>query len=169
MTIARQIGFPVVLKGLGAKLTHKTERGLVRMNLKTAGEVGEAARRVADAAGNDLEGFLLQPMLPGRREFVAGLFCDPQFGPVVMFGLGGVFTEALDDVVFRVAPFNERQAGEMIDGLRAQRLLGPFRGEAAVIREQLVHTLVGLSRLGMELTDVTEVDINPCSWGRTGR
>ena len=169
MAIAGQIGFPVVLKGLGAKLTHKTERGLVRLNLKTTAEVGEAVRDVADAAGADLEGLLLQPMLSGRREFVAGLFRDPQFGAVVMFGLGGIFTEALDDVVFRVAPFDWREAGEMVDELRAHKLLGPFRGEAAAAREQLVHTLVGLSRLGMELPDVTEADVNPLLVGPDGR
>ena len=67
-------------------------------------------------------------MLAGRREFVAGLFHDPQFGPIVMFGIGGVFTEALDDVVFRVAPLDENHAGQMIDELRSRKLLGPFRG-----------------------------------------
>lgn len=168
-SIACRIGFPVVLKGLGTKLTHKTERGLVHLNLKNAEEVRGAAGQVSVAAGADLEGFLLQPMLSGRREFVAGLLSDAQFGPVVMFGLGGIFTEALDDVVFRVAPLDDRQAGEMIDELRSGGLLGPFRGEAAASREQMVRALTGLSRVGMELTDVTEVDINPLLVGPDGR
>ncbi|MDI6776084.1 MAG: acetate--CoA ligase family protein [Syntrophales bacterium] len=158
---ARITGFPVVLKGLGSRLTHKTERGLVRLNLKDTDDVRSAAREILDAAGDDLEGFLIQPMLLGRREFVAGLFRDVQFGPVVMFGLGGVFTEALDDVVFRLAPLNEVHAAYMLDELRAAPLLGPFRGERAVEREQIVQTLLGLSRLGLDYPEVTEVDVNP--------
>ena len=148
------MGFPIVLKGLGAKLTHKTERGLVHLRLKDAAEVRRAAALISAAGGADLEGYLLQPMLSGRREFVAGFSRDPQFGPVVMFGLGGIFTEALDDVAFRVAPLNENHAEQMIDELRAKKLLGPFRGEAAVLREGILRSLMGLSRLSMELADV---------------
>ncbi|MCE5283502.1 MAG: acetate--CoA ligase family protein [Deltaproteobacteria bacterium] len=166
---AAGIGFPVVLKGLGARLTHKTERGLVHLNLKDAEEVLRAAESVAASAGADLEGFLIQPMLPGRREFVAGLFHDAQFGPVVMFGLGGVFTEALDDVVFRLAPFDGDCAGRMIDELRASKLLGPFRGEKAADREALASALVGLSRLATDRPEVTEADINPLLVGPDGR
>lgn len=158
---AQAIGFPVVLKGLGARLTHKTERGLVRLNLRDEKELRQAAQAVAESAGADLEGYLIQPMLSGRREFVAGLFHDPQFGPVVMFGLGGIFTEALNDVVFRIAPLDEREAGEMIDELRSRNLLGTFRGERAAGRERIIRTLMGLSRVGLELPEVTEVDINP--------
>jgi acyl-CoA synthetase (NDP forming) len=166
---AAGIGFPVVLKGLGAKLTHKTERGLVRLNLKDRDEVLAAAEAVAASAGADLEGFLVQPMLPGRREFVAGLFHDVQFGPVVMFGLGGVFTEALDDVVFRLAPLDEKDAGEMIEELRSAKHLGPFRGEKSADREALARVLVGLSRLSLEMPDITEIDINPLLVGPDGR
>jgi acyl-CoA synthetase (NDP forming) len=108
-------------------------------------------------------------MLSGRREFVAGLFRDPQFGPVVMFGLGGVFAEALDDVVFRIAPLDGADAGRMIEELRAKKLLGPFRGERPVCREALVQTLVGLSRIAVELPDVTEADINPLLVDPDGR
>ena len=158
---AHGFGFPVVLKGLGAKLTHKTERGLVRLNLRDEGEVRKAALETAAAAGEDLEGYLIQPMLSGRREFVAGLFRDAQFGPVVMFGLGGIFTEALNDVVFRVAPVDEREAEAMIDELRSRKLLGPFRGEQAAQKAGIIRTLTGLSRIGLELPDVTEADINP--------
>jgi acyl-CoA synthetase (NDP forming) len=167
--VAEKIGFPVVLKGLGTKLTHKTERGLVRLNLNDAETVRKAAAQVASAAGADLEGILIQPMLSGRREFVAGLFHDAQFGPVVMFGLGGIFTEALDDVVFRIAPLDQNHAGQMIEELRAKKLLGPFRGEQAVNSEHLVQTLVGLSQIGLELPDVTEVDINPLLVSPDGR
>jgi acyl-CoA synthetase (NDP forming) len=166
---ARAIGFPVVLKGLGARLTHKTERGLVRLNLKDDGDIRKAAAAVAESAGADLEGYLVQPMLLGRREFVAGLFHDPQFGPIVMFGLGGIFTEALGDVAFRIAPVDERTAGEMIDELRSCKLLGPFRGEQAAARGQIIRVLTGLSRVGVELPEVTEADINPLLVGPDGR
>lgn len=166
---AEKYGYPVVLKGLGSKLTHKTERGLVRLNLGSREDVLAAARGVAESAGKDLEGYLVQPMIQGRREFVAGLFCDLQFGPVVMFGLGGIFTEALGDVAFLVAPVGETQAGAMIDELRSSRLLDTFRGEFPVRREEMVRTLVGLSRLGMECQDVTEADINPLIIDAEGR
>lgn len=79
----------MVLKGLGSKLTHKTEKGLVKLNIETPEDLQAAAVYIKDAAGTDLEGFLLQPMLEGKREFVAGLFFDAQFGPAIMFGLGG--------------------------------------------------------------------------------
>ena len=167
--LATRYGFPVVLKGLGTKLTHKTERGLVRLNLQTPGDVLAAAEIIAQSAGADLEGYLVQPMITGRREFVAGLFCDPHFGPIVMFGLGGIFTEALGDVVFRVAPVSEGEAAMMIDELHASALMRTFRGEAAAQRDEIINTLVGLSRLGAEWKDFTEVDINPLIIGPDGR
>jgi acyl-CoA synthetase (NDP forming) len=163
------IGFPVVVKGLGPKLTHKTERGLVKLNLHLAEEVASACLEIQKSAGEDLEGFLLQPLIEGKREFVAGLFRDGQFGPVVMFGLGGVFTEALEDVVFRIAPFGEIQAKGMMDELLSRKLLGDFRGEHAADEQQLINVLMGLSRLGMERPEVKEVDINPLLIAPDGR
>ncbi|MBP7342462.1 MAG: CoA-binding protein [Deltaproteobacteria bacterium] len=158
---AQAFGFPVVVKGLGNKLTHKTEKGLVHLNIKTAEAVREAAGAIAASAGNDLEGYLVAPMIQGKREFVAGLFCDPQFGPIIMFGLGGIFTESIGDVVFRVAPLDEREAESMLDEIRSAKLLGPFRGEAPVCREEIIRTLVALSRLALDWDTITEVDINP--------
>jgi len=165
---AENVGFPGVLKGLGARLTHKTERGLVRLNLKDGKDVRRAAEEIAMAAGNDLEGFIVYHMLSGSREFVAGLFRDDQFGPVVMFGLGGILTEALNDVAFRIAPLDEAQANAMMDELRAAPLLGSFRGESPVFRDQMVRILTGLSRLGIEHPDIREVDVNPLLVGRNG-
>jgi acyl-CoA synthetase (NDP forming) len=160
-TAAEKTGYPVVLKGLGSRLTHKTEKGLVKLNLRNKEDVRSAALYIKEAAGNDLEGFLLQPMLEGKREFVAGLFRDEQFGPTVMFGLGGIFTEAIEDVVFRIAPLNDNEARKMIDELHAQKLLGAFRGENAPDKDALIKTLVGLSRIGIEMPDIKEIDINP--------
>ena len=166
---AEAAGFPVVLKGLGARLTHKTERGLVKLNLKSADDVRKAADEITEAAGDDLEGFLVYHMVEGRREFMAGLFHDAQFGPVIMFGLGGIFAEALGDVVFRIAPLDETHAHDMINKIRAVDLLGPFRGEQSVKRELIVRTLVGLSRLGIEHPEVREVDVNPLLAGPDGQ
>ncbi|MFZ1981551.1 MAG: acetate--CoA ligase family protein [Smithella sp.] len=158
---AQRAGYPVVVKGLGSRLTHKTEKGLVRLNLRNKEDVRSAALYIKGAAGNDLEGFLIQPMLVGKREFVAGLFRDEQFGATVMFGLGGIFTEAIGDVVFRLAPLDEKEARKMIDELHAQKLLGAFRGESATDKDALIKTLVGLSRIGVEIPDIKEIDINP--------
>ena len=161
VSAAAAMGFPVVLKGLGETLLHKTERNLVHLNLGSADQVQTAARALQASAGNDLEGFLVQRQVFGRRELVAGVMQDPQFGPVVMFGLGGIFTEALADVAFRVAPLTASDAAEMLDEIRSRALLGPFRGEAAMNREQAIAALLGLSRLAVERRDILEVDINP--------
>ena len=158
---AQKKGFPVVLKALGATLLHKTERGLVHLNLNDEEAVKNAAFLVAQEAGDELEGLLVQPQVKGKREFVAGLFRDEQFGPVVMFGIGGVFTEALSDVAFRIAPLTEIDAAEMIDEIKAQSLLGEFRGEKAADRDELIKTLMGLSTIGIEIPEIAEIDINP--------
>lgn len=166
---AEATGFPLVLKGLGSRLTHKTELGLVRVNLQSALEVRRAFDEMKTAAGRDWEGCLIQPMVTGRREFVAGLFRDAQFGPVVMFGLGGIFAEALGDVVFRIAPVNETLAAQMLDELSTNKLLGEFRGEASADRDSLIRTLTGLSMLAMAYPEIKEVDINPLIVSPDGR
>lgn len=158
---ARKIGFPVVVKGLGATFSHKTERGLVHLNLANTKAVNKAVEAIVTETGTELEGFLIQPQIEGSREFVAGLFQDEQFGPVVMFGIGGVFAEALSDVSFRLAPLTEADAMEMINEIKGHRLLNTFRGEDAADRSQLINILLGLSRLGTELSDIAEIDINP--------
>jgi acyl-CoA synthetase (NDP forming) len=158
---AQKIGFPIVIKGYGAKLTHKTERGLVKTNLKSVDEVRNAYSEIKQAAGKDWEGCLIQPMIEGKREFVAGLSRDAQFGPVIMFGLGGIFTEALADTTFRISPFDKKQARQMIGEISSNKLLKDFRGEAAADVDQLVAVLLGLAKLGVEQPDIKEVDINP--------
>lgn len=158
---AVETGFPIVLKGLGSRLTHKTERGLVRLDIRSEEEVRGAFRHMAAVAGVELEGCLVQPLIKGKREFAAGLFQDPQFGPVVMFGLGGILTEAIRDVVFRIAPINRDEAADMIDSLSSRKLLSGFRGDSPADRELLIDTLTGLSELGMAHPEIAEVDINP--------
>lgn len=158
---ARNLGYPVVVKGMGATLMHKTERGLVHLNCTNAAAVKKAAAAIVGEAGDELEGILVQKQLKGKREFVAGLIRDEQFGPVVMFGIGGIFTEALSDVTFRLAPLNEIDAREMIGEIRAQSLLGDFRGEKAANSDEIIRVLMGLSRIAVEMPEIAEIDINP--------
>jgi acyl-CoA synthetase (NDP forming) len=160
---AERIGYPVVAKLCGVAIAHKTERGLVRLGLRDPDSVRIAAADLLAAANPDdgnLE-ILLAPMVRGSRELIAGLLRDPQFGPCVMLGVGGVLAEAVGDVVFRLAPITERDAADMIDGLATQRLLGPFRGEPAIDRDALTRVLVGLSRVSEAEPNVVAIDVNP--------
>jgi acyl-CoA synthetase (NDP forming) len=166
---ADAFGYPVVVKGLGAELAHKTERGLVHLNLSAGPAVKKAMEAIRASAGDDLDGFVIQPQIQGKRELVAGLFRDPQFGPVVMFGIGGVFTEALADVAFRLAPISDTDAADMLTEIRAQAFLSEYRGEKAIDQQQIIQTLKGLSRIGIELTEIAEIDINPLLASSDGR
>jgi acetyltransferase len=160
---ADALGHPVVVKLCGDAIAHKTERGLVRLGLRDDVAVREAAAQLLAAARPD-DGaveLLVAPMVRGNRELIAGLMRDPQFGPCVMLGIGGVLAEALGDVAFRVAPLTDIDADELVDDLHTQTLLGPFRGEPAVDRAALRATLLGLSRLARERPDVAAVDLNP--------
>jgi acetyl-CoA synthetase (ADP-forming) len=160
---ATEIGFPVVVKLCGDAIAHKTERGLVRLGLGSAGAVEAAGAELLAAARPDdgAVGLLVAPMVGGTRELIAGLNLDPQFGMTVMLGVGGVLAEAIADVVFRLVPIDRIDAGEMIDDLATQALLGPFRGEPAVDRERLADVLVGLSGLAVARPDLASVDLNP--------
>ena len=160
---AEDLGYPVVAKLVGDAIAHKTERGLVRLDLADGPAVERAATELLEAARpEDGEvGVLVAPMVRGNRELIAGMLRDPQFGATVMLGVGGVLAEAVADVVFRPAPLDPATAEDMIDGLAAQRLLGAFRGDAAVSRHHLVELLVGLGRLATDRPDVRSVDVNP--------
>jgi acyl-CoA synthetase (NDP forming) len=166
---AEETGFPVVLKGLGSTLLHKTERGLVHLNLTDPVMVKAAAASIIEEAGEELEGILVQPYLEGKREFVAGFFRDKLFGPVVMFGLGGVFTEALSDVSFRLAPVEKADVAEMLTEISSKALLGNFRGECKADHDQLIQVITGLSRIGIERPEIDEIDINPLLITPTGK
>ena len=154
-------GYPVVLKGCGAGLTHKSELGLVKLNLTTGAEVASAFTGIEAAAAGELDGILVQPQIRGTHELVAGMVRDPQFGPCVMFGLGGVYTEVLDDVSFRIAPLQERDALAMMDGIRGSAILGPVRGTAPADRSALTGILVALGRIGLEKDHIEAIDVNP--------
>ncbi|MBU1671588.1 MAG: acetate--CoA ligase family protein [Actinobacteria bacterium] len=166
---AGEIGYPVVLKACGPEISHKTERQLVAVGLKSDAEVTQAFDRITGNLGDTpSEGVLVQKMVPGERELVIGLIRDPQFGPCVMFGLGGIFTEILKDTSFRVAPITEEDASQMMDDIRAKAILGPVRGMAPADRGTLARALVGLGTIGMEQEAVAEIDVNPLIIGTDG-
>jgi acetyl-CoA synthetase (ADP-forming) len=157
---AERIGYPVVMKGCSAELAHKTEAGMVALNIESAEEVAMVFDELTGKV-NNLDGVLIEKMVRGNREFVIGLSRDPQFGPCVMFGLGGIFTEALKDVTFRVAPLSMEDALEMIDEIKTKILLGEFRGSPAVDRKALAKALIGVGDLGIKYDSIAEIDINP--------
>jgi len=156
---AESIGYPVALKAVGARLTHKTEVGGVVLHVKTAAEISTEADRLLKIPG--CEALLVSEMVGGARELVCGLTRDPSFGPAVMFGLGGILTEILQDTVFRIAPLTEADALAMMAGIRAAKILAAFRGEAAADRRALAQVLVAVSRIGVAYDGVAEIDINP--------
>jgi succinyl-CoA synthetase beta subunit len=160
---ADALGYPVVLKLTGERIAHKTERGLVRLALGNSGDVTAAATELLAAAVTD-DGdvaLLVAPMLRGTRELIAGVHTDPQFGPCVMVGIGGVLAEVVADVAFRLAPITRVDAEEMVEELRGQALLGAVRGEPAVDRASLCDVLLALSALASNRPDVMSVDVNP--------
>lgn len=161
---AEQIGFPVALKLCGDSIAHKTERDLVRLGLVDETAVRKAAEDLlARATPEDgAVELLVAEMVVGRRELIAGLVRDPQFGPCVVLGLGGILTEALKDVAFAAVPIDRKAARGLIGRLRAAHLITePFRGEPAADLDALADVLVGLSRLAEARPDIASVDVNP--------
>jgi acetyltransferase len=158
-----KIGFPAVAKLCGDAIAHKTERGLVRLNI---GSIEQLQTDVADLLSKALPddgevSVLVAPMVKSNREFIVGLVRDPQFGATVMLGVGGVLAEAVADVSFRPVPVSSSDADDMISELRAQKLLGEFRGEAAVDHAALRNLLVAVSRCAIDRADVASIDLNP--------
>jgi acetate---CoA ligase (ADP-forming) subunit beta len=160
---AAELGFPVAVKLCGRAIAHKTERGLVHLDVKDETSAREAARSLLAAARpEDGEvGVLVSRMVKGKRELIAGAALDPTFGPCVAFGIGGIFAEALKDVVFRLAPLERVDAEEMIEQIRHSAWLDAFRGEPAVDRARLADVLVGIGRLVSEDPAIVSVDVNP--------
>ena len=163
VTAAEQIGFPVVVKLCGDTIAHKTERGLVRLGLESAAATAIAARELlAKATSDDGEvSLLIAKMESGKRELIAGIMRDPQFGLFVMLGLGGIYTEVLADVAFAPVPLSKKDALALQDRLQQQKILDGFRGESAVSREQLANVLVALSDAAESDPSISSIDINP--------
>ena len=161
LSACQKTGFPVVLKGIGETILHKTEKNLVHVGLNNESSVLDAFKKMEISAKNYIDAFLIQPLVTGKREFVAGMFKDPQFGPVIVFGLGGIYTEALKDVVFKIAPLNDADMEDMFQQISSKMLLNAFRGEKAVKKQELKKILKGLSDIAQAFPDIKEIDINP--------
>ncbi len=162
--VAAEVGFPVAVKLCGARLAHKSERALVRLDVRDRAGAAAAARELwARRVPEDGDvGLLVAEMLPGRRELIAGVVRDPHFGPCVLLGVGGILAEALGDVVMAVAPVTAAATHRMVAGLKTRHLLTrPFRGEPAVDLDALGAVLTALGELALERPEVRSVDINP--------
>ena len=156
---AIKIGFPVALKASGKSFYHKTELAGVVLYLRNEYEVQLAAEKLLNIKG--CEALLVQEMIYGDRELLCGLKRDEQFNVCLMFGLGGILTEILNDFTFRIAPITLWDAEEMITEIRGKKILGPFRGQAAVNATAVAQVLVNIAQVGLENTNVVEIDINP--------
>ena len=158
---AAEVGYPLVMKGCSAEIAHKTEKGLIQVDLRNAEEAKAAFDDISSKLESDGDAVLVQEMIKGQRELVVGMTRDPQFGPCVMFGLGGIFTEILKDVSFRVAPLTRRDAMDLMDDFKGKKILDAIRGMEAVDREVLADILIAVGQIGMEHDEIQEIDVNP--------
>jgi acetyl coenzyme A synthetase (ADP forming)-like protein len=158
---AEEIGFPVAIKAVGPAILHKTEVGGVRLNLRTADEVRAAAAELSRRLGSELTGILVQAMVPGGVEVVAGIVQDPTFGALIMYGSGGTLVELLADVAFRLHPITDADAVAMLEEVRGTALLRGFRGAPRADEPALRELLMRLSALAEACPEVQEMDINP--------
>ncbi len=163
-----EVGLPAVIKACGWNIRHKTERGLVHTDIRNEREALSAFRSVVNEGTTDDGSVLVQQMVNGSRELVVGFTSDPQFGPCVMFGLGGVFTEILGDVSFGVAPLGTNEALRMIDQLKHRRILEAVRGMPAANITRIAEIITIVGRIGVEQPAITEIDINPIILSSSG-
>ncbi len=158
---ASDIGYPIVLKAHSPSIAHKTEKNLIRLDLRNEEEAVEAFNELMQIMEGADKAVLVQEMIKGPRELVVGLTRDPQFGPCVMFGLGGIFTEILKDISFRIAPLERHDALEMMQEIKAHKILGEVRGLPPADTDTLADILIAVGRIGMDNPEVKEIDINP--------
>jgi len=156
-----EIGFPLVLKGCASTIAHKTGKGLIEVDIRNMEEALDAFQNIMAKMTEEDGQVLVQEMIKGQRELVVGLTRDPQFGPCVMFGLGGIFTEVLKDISFRVAPLEKHDALEMMSEIKAHKILDTVRGMPEADRDLLADILINVGRIGLENDAVKEIDINP--------
>ena len=158
---ASEIGYPVVLKGSDEAFRHKTDLNLIALNLNDEKSVRRAYHQLVSRSKAKLKEVLVQEMLEEQRELMVGLYRDPQFGPCVMFGLGGIFTEIVEDIVFRVAPLTRTDAMEMLTEIKGKKILESFRGNPPIDRDEMTDILLALSQIGKEQPAIREIDVNP--------
>lgn len=167
METASRIGFPLVMKGLQQGTVHKTELGLVHLNIPSP----ETARQTYELLMKRMNGngkILMYRQVEGKIELILGLIRDPNFGPCVMVGLGGILAEILSDAVFAPAPLTEEDALQLISRLRGQKILDGFRGDPPVDRKKLAHLLITLGDIGLMHPRIHEIDINPLIVSKDG-
>ena len=165
--IAKRLGFPLVMKGLQKGKVHKTELGLVHLNIATP----EAALNVFDSLKKKMDHsgqVLAYRQVRGKIEIIVGLVRDVHFGPCVMLGLGGIMAEILSDAVFAPAPLTVEDALALIGRLRGQKIFDGFRGEPPVNREELAGILVALGDISLQYPRIYEIDVNPLIVGENG-
>lgn len=158
---ARAIGYPLVMKGCSAEIAHKTERGLIHVDLRSEQEALRAFDEIMTKMNGQDGDVLIYKMVRGRRELVMGLTWDDQFGPCVMFGLGGIFTEILRDISFRRAPLEKSDALDMMKEIKGRSILDAVRGMDAADKDQLADMLIRVGQIGLEIDHVCEIDLNP--------
>jgi len=159
---AKKVKYPVVLKVCSADEAHKTEKGLIAVNLASQAALVDAFKTIRKRAGKNFGGaFLVQEMVSGAREIMIGMHRDPSFGPAVMFGLGGIFTEILQDVTFRVAPLRKKDARDMLRSIRGHKILEAVRGMPAADLDVLCHSLMAVGQVALDHPEIEEIDINP--------
>jgi len=158
---AAAIDFPVVIKAAGEGIVHKSDVGGVRLDLRTRDEVVAACRDMAEVLRGRPFHYEIQPMVSGGRETILGLTHDPKFGPLLMFGLGGIFVEVMKDVVFRLLPITDTEARDMIQGIRGYPLLKGTRGEPPADEAFLEEMILRLAQLAIDRPEIDQVDINP--------
>lgn len=166
VALADKIGYPIVMKMSSKTISHKTDVGGVRVGIKSAehlrAEYADLIEKLKARNSLDgLEGVIIQEMVSGKREMVCGVATDPLFGRMIMFGLGGVFVEAINDVIFRLAPLSEQDAKEMVTGVKAYKLLQGARGTTPAKIPDLENSLLRLSQLVQDFPSIEELDINP--------
>ncbi len=159
--IARRLDGPVVVKAIGPRISHKTEHGLVALDLRGDEAVRTAARSLLALTEGQDAMLLVERMVRGAREFMVGMKRDPSFGPVVVFGVGGIFAEAHKDISLGVTPLEDRDIEGMLAGIRASALLDAFRGMPPVDRASLVAAIHAVARIAEDHPAVTEIDVNP--------
>ncbi|MDR3710689.1 MAG: acetate--CoA ligase family protein [Capsulimonadaceae bacterium] len=163
---AEELGYPVVLKISSPDILHKTDVGGVKLNLKDAAAVRAAAKDILETSAKlrpnaRIWGVTVEPMSKPGREVILGMTRDPRFGPILMFGLGGVYTELLKDVSFRLAPVRELGAIRMVDSLKTKALFDTFRGTPPADKEAIYDAIERLSQLVVDFPNIKEMDINP--------
>ncbi|MBW1763239.1 MAG: acetate--CoA ligase family protein [Deltaproteobacteria bacterium] len=166
VSLSEEMGYPVVLKISSVDITHKSDAGGVKVNLNDKAEVEKAFDDImtsckAGYPDANIEGIAVQPMAKAGTEIIMGMIQDSQFGPVLMFGLGGVLVEILKDVAFRVVPLQERDAKEMIEEIKGYKLLEGYRGSEPVDISFLEQTIMKLSEFVDSTPEIAELDMNP--------